>query len=102
MVIKHYSGTNTPKPRFFIIFDYSEWIENHRVFSLYMQDYIVGLRKCHLRAVCNLSHDTADHATLLGIEWTDQGRIKDISLQHAGKDSGQVFPIVTGTLGRTQ
>ena len=39
MVIKHYSGTNAPKPRFFIIFDYSEWSENHRVFSLYMQDY---------------------------------------------------------------
>ena len=39
MVIKHYSGTNTPKPRFLIIFDYSEWSKNHRVFSLYMQDY---------------------------------------------------------------
>ena len=40
MIIKHYSGTNTPKPRFFIIFDYSEWSKNHRVFSLYMQDYM--------------------------------------------------------------
>ena len=40
MVIKHYSGTNTPKPRFIIIFDYSEWSKNHRVFSIYMQDYI--------------------------------------------------------------
>ena len=46
MVIKHYSGTNTPKPRFFIIFDYSEWSENHRVFSLYMQDYIAKQVSC--------------------------------------------------------
>ena len=40
VVIKHYSGTNTPKPRFLVIFDYSEWSKNHRVFSLFMQDYI--------------------------------------------------------------
>ena len=42
MVIKHYSGTNMPKPRFFIIIDYSEWSRNHRVFSLYMRDYSCG------------------------------------------------------------
>ena len=47
MVIKHYSGTNTPKPRFLIIFDYSEWSKNYRVFSLYMQDYGIDLR-CYL------------------------------------------------------
>ena len=39
MIIKHYSGANTPKPRFFIFFDYSERSKNHRVFSLYMQGY---------------------------------------------------------------
>ena len=40
MVIKLYSGTYTPKLRFYIFCGYLEWSKNHRVFSLYMQDYI--------------------------------------------------------------
>ena len=47
MVIKLYSGTYTPKPRFFILFEYSEWSKSHRVFSLYMHDYTERLIAQH-------------------------------------------------------
>ena len=30
---------------FIYIFEYSEWSKNHRVFSLYMHDYILNLSK---------------------------------------------------------
>ena len=64
MVIKLYSGTYTPKPRFLFFFEYSEWSKNHRVFSLYMHDYMATHPEAKIRfrasdMVLNVHSDTS-------------------------------------------
>ena len=40
-VIQLYSGTPHAKTKVLFVGEYSEWSKNHRVFSLYMHDYML-------------------------------------------------------------